>query len=122
MQRDNRYTDFVNQLVLDGWRTPDTYDSRKFSSFTQKPALYLFLRLETNRLLDTCGDFRILYVGQTTCLKKRMANHEILRKIPVFVQRWFLPCEAGLLRRQERRLIHYYNPPYNIIHRPRGAL
>ena len=107
-------------LVSDGWVSPDTYDSY-FTPVTFGPAVYLFLLTD----MEIFSSGMVAYVGMSKRLRNRLAAHEILKKIDrpgYWAMRWFKPTPAADLRDIERKYITKFDPPWNIIGRPRGVV
>ena len=109
------------RLIAEGWKSPDTYDLH-FASAGNIPAVYLFLLTDA----ETFDEVRVGYVGMSTQLRTRWANHEILSSIRAdkrfWVKRWFLPTIADDLRRVEAEYIRHFDPPWNIVGRVRGIV
>lgn len=110
---------FKKSLADDGWRTPDTY-GREFEPVPDGPGVYLFL-LYLDEFFDRA---QVAYVGMSIDVKRRWANHEVLRLIQPrgYTQRWFKPERPVDLRLSEATYIAKFNPPWNIIGRPRGVI
>jgi len=99
-----------------GWRTPDTYVSKFCERIPKKSGLYLFLHTDGN-YFDGITKQLVMYVGRSKNLYNRIRTHDVLPKIPVYTQTWFLPLDYDMTRFQEIRHIRKYNPPYNVIHK-----
>lgn len=109
-----------DELVSDGWKSPDTY-SNEFAEITNKPAVYLFLLFNKWSFEKAL----VSYVGMSTKLRQRMAGHPILAETNTpdrYSMRWFKPVSACDLRLVESRYIAKFDPPWNIIGRPRGVV
>lgn len=109
----------ANDLVGDGWVSPDTY-SNSFSPVTNRPAVYLFLLHETN----TYRRAMVAYVGMSRTLLQRLSDHNILPDLHAtgyWPMRWFKPVRTDSLRTVERAYIEKYDPAWNIIGRRRGV-
>lgn len=107
-------------LLADGWVSPDTY-SNFFAPVTRKPAVYLFLRFES----DDYKRALVAYVGMSKDLQQRLNTHNILPLVQAdgsWVMRWFKPTRAADLRTVEDHYIKKFDPPWNIIGRPRGLV
>lgn len=108
-------------LTEDGWRTPDTYTNDQFGQPIAGPAVYLFL-------LYRRSDFKtvlVAYVGQSINLRQRLASHEILAELrspDLWTMRWFKSAQSNELRSLEGKYIRHFNPPWNIIGRPRPSV
>ena len=112
--------DVKMELVSDGWVSPDTYD-KFFKPVISGPAVYLFLLTE----MDTFDRALIAYVGMSKRLNQRLLGHEVLAQIErpgYWPMRWFKPVPAAELRDIERNYIKKFDPPWNIIGRPRGVV
>lgn len=107
-------------LIDDGWRSPDTY-CNYFEPITSDPAVYLFL-------LHRRGEYDkafVAYVGMSIKLNQRMRGHPILVELNAddyWPMRWFKPTPKPELRDVERKYITQFNPPWNIVGRPKGVL
>lgn len=116
----NEFLALRDYLIADGWKTPDTY-SNHFAAIESLSAVYLFLMVSG-------GSFDsgvVAYVGMSTNLKQRLSAHEIFAQIDrpeVWVMRWFKPVPQASLREVEAAYIAHFNPPWNIIGRPRGMV
>ncbi len=107
-------------LVADGWVSPDTY-CNWFAPIERISAVYLFMRFED----EFYSRSLVGYVGMTTNLEQRMAGHEMLPLVgnnAHWVMRWFKPTPGRNLRRVEADYITRFNPPWNIVGRPRGII
>jgi len=107
-----------NNLARDGWVTPDTYDNC-FNPVIDGPSVYLFLLYPRWDF----GSALVAYVGMSTQLSKRLEGHPILtelNKLDCWYMRWFKPTSKHTLRVIERKYIHKFDPPWNIIGRKRG--
>ncbi len=114
------YIPLREELVSGGWQTPDTY-ANFFEPLSNRSAVYLFLLFDRD-VLD-CG--LVAYVGMSTKLKQRLSNHEIISLIDGDgrrVMRWFKPTPACDLRSVEAQYIAKFDPPWNIMGRPRGVI
>ena len=115
--------DFKNlcrELREDDWRTPDTY-CKDFAAIKDVPAVYMFL------LVDNCAFDKALvaYVGMSTRLNQRLIGHPVLAEIETpgyWSMRWFKPTPARSLRAVESSYITKFDPPWNIMGRPRGVV
>ncbi len=108
-----------DNLVCDGWCSPDTYDSF-FKPITDGPAVYLFMLHK----METFNEVIIAYVGMSTTLRQRLRGHNILPELSrpgYWPMRWFKPIEKQKLRDIERQYIHKFDPPWNIVGRCRGV-
>ena len=106
-------------LVREGWRTPDTY-SNDFAQITNRSAVYLFLLINQ----DGYDKAMVAYVGMSTKLLQRLTGHSILAEIDTpgyWPMRWFKPVAAKDLRSVEAKYITQFDPPWNVIGRPRGV-
>jgi len=110
------------EWLKDGWRTPDTYDSRIFEPFPESPAVYIFVLHDWDLTISDIGE--IGYIGRAIKLSRRLVErHEIYRLIRsqnLYVQRWFKCFGRSELREIERLLIGRHSPSFNMHHRPRG--
>ena len=107
-------------LESDGWKSPDTYCNH-FAEPSAISSLYLFMMIKT----ECFDEALVAYVGMSTNLEKRWNGHEILTQITkpgVFIKRWFKPTPVDKLRSTEKSYIHQFNPPWNVIGRPRGLI
>ena len=98
------------------WLTPDTY-GRNYSKLTTKSGIYLFCLTDVDAVPVKN---QVLYVGMSVNIAARCAGHEIKRLLPPGFIRTFFRHHSENLREVERHFIHAFNPPYNIIGRPRG--
>ena len=103
-------------FIKDGWKTPDTY-TNSYSQLPKKSGVYIFLR----RDIDQKKEDKILYVGMSISISKRIESHNIIPLIKDFFQIWFKEYPKEQIREIERELIKKYNPPFNIIGRERGV-
>lgn len=116
MTREN----LISELIADGWKSPNTYRDH-YSQAPDAPGVYLFAAYNI-----ITAAVRVAYIGQSRRLARRWSNHPIVPLITrdmhedETIWRWFVRCDAALLREREAKLIQKYNPPYNIIGRPRG--
>ena len=113
----------VEDLIVEGWQTPQTY-SNHFSYVPEDSGIYAFIRIQGLRV-DEPMEATVLYVGMSRCLAKRVAGHEILRKIredlgDPYVQTWFRCYSVETIREAERKHIQRFRAPYNIVGRVRG--
>lgn len=107
------------ELYDDGWRTPDTYVSDQFAEITCCSAVYALIAYPPN-IFDRA---LIAYIGMSTDLVRRLQGHETLEELRsdgAYISRWWKPIPVCDLRETERRYIHKYDPPWNIIGRRRG--
>lgn len=107
-------------LSADGWRTPDTY-GREFKPAPSGPGVYLFM-LYTDEFYRSA---QVAYVGMSIDVRRRWMGHEILAQLQSagqWTQRWFKPARPADLRRIETAYIVKFNPPWNVIGRPRGLI
>ena len=114
------YPKLRTRLIAKGWRTPDTY-SECFASLTQQSGIYLLLLVDQ----ETFRRALVAYVGTSTNIARRLQKHPVLKDLescPHFVMRWFLPSPKETLRAIEARHIKRFNPPWNVVHRPRGVV
>lgn len=106
-------------LAADGWFTPDTY-GHEFQPILSIPAIYTFLLVNEY-------DFRsaiVAYVGMSVKLSQRLSNHPVLDQISTsgyWTMRWFKPVRRTELRQTETHYIKKFDPPWNIMCRPRGV-
>lgn len=112
------------ELKADGWKTPDTY-TNDFEEIPDGPAVYLFMLYE--RHASWAQDYAralIGYVGMARRLERRLTAHPVLAELyeieGLWPQRWFKRITSARLRETERLYIHRFDPPWNIIGRPRG--
>lgn len=108
------------ELVGDGWRTPDTYDTH-FNGEIDCSAVYLFLLFDIEKFFQTAF---IAYVGMSSHLRHRWYGHNILPELEqpgVYAQRWFKPTPESDLRLVESQYIKRFDPPWNIAGRVRGV-
>jgi excinuclease UvrABC nuclease subunit len=70
---------FAESLRSEGWSTPDTYTNHH-PPFPRSPGVYLFNRgyLSNNDLFATQ---KVLYVGKSMCVRRRLRCHPIHRLI-----------------------------------------
>lgn len=69
------------------------------------------------------NSYRVLYVGMSKNIAKRLRAHGVLRTCRDrfnYVQVYFKEFR-GDLRKAERKLIRFFNPPYNLQCRIKGA-
>ena len=107
------------ELMSDGWLSPDTY-CNNFAVITHRPAVYLLSVLNRKNYFSHC---LVAYVGMSIDLKKCLSNHEILPLLEgedLWVERWFLPTKKQDLRAIESKYIRAFNPPWNILGKKRG--
>lgn len=105
-----------------GWKSPDAHDVESFGVLPQTPGLYLLVKSET---VEEKLVHKVLYVGMSVNLAKRFIHHHIqslLHDEGINTQIWFRPCSRDALRRQERKLIHRHDPPYNLQNKLRGGI
>lgn len=100
------------------WLTPNTYD-HNFSE-PSGSGIYLLCKRTVNP--NESNGYKILYVGMSSNLKKRLEGHPILLELQekfedvvIFFRRYKIN-----VRRLERAFIHHFNPPFNIMGRRRG--
>lgn len=106
-------------LILDGWLSPDTY-ARHFAEIPSSPAVYLLMMADRATLTQAI----VAYVGMSQNLAQRLSGHPVINEIESdtrSVFRWFKPTKAKNLRSVEARYIHRFDPPWNVIGRPRGV-
>jgi hypothetical protein len=130
MVREREFTNSTRlqeELTSDGWKTPDTY-TNNFAEIPDASAVYLFM-LYDNHSKSRALDYEnaiIGYVGMARRLKRRLANHSVLAELRelegLWAQRWFKRIVSAQLRETERLYIQRFDPPWNIIGRPRGLL
>jgi hypothetical protein len=105
----------------EGWLTPNSY-SNNFASLPKRPGIYVLVRATWYPTIS----HRVLYVGMSTNIAKRLDGHEIKAMCDKedgkndYVQVYFKTCPPEALRARERRLIKRFNPPFNLQHRVRG--
>lgn len=109
------------RLNLKNWRTPQSYGPL-FEPLPESGGIYAFVSV---KFLNNFSKIRrkILYVGMSQNIKKRVGNHPTLRKIHKrfdYICIYFLKHDSDL-RMLERYYIQKFNPPYNIIGR-RGEI
>lgn len=107
-------------LSADGWKTPDTYSS-EYEQVPSSAGVYLFL-LYTDEFFHRA---QVAYVGMSVDLRRRWNGHEILAQLEeagCWTQRWFKAVRPADLRKIEASYIVKFNPPWNIIGRPRGII
>jgi hypothetical protein len=113
------------ELVEDGWKSPDTY-CRWFEPLKNRPAVYLFLlHRPYNEACVGFTDAIVAYVGMSQRVRTRIHGHDILPLIEApnaWVMRWFKPTAAKALRETEGHYIRRFNPPWNIVGKPRGIV
>lgn len=109
-------------LEADGWLSPDTY-GQDFSEAGDFPAIYMFMQVDFNQIVDQDYVREIVYVGMSTRLSERWTAHETLRKIRtegLWIKRLFMPSPKNTLRSKEQKYIRQYRPRWNIIGRIPG--
>lgn len=99
-------------LPLIGWKTPDTLDGHR-KRLPDASGLYIIA------VSGRDGVSRPLYVGQSCNLRKRLRQHPVAKVISddwrgAYITRWFRPCPAEDLHRDERDLISTLKPVYNV--------
>lgn len=106
-------------LIDEGWRSPDTYCAH-YEPAPAAPGVYLFLLF----LDEFFHKSQVAYVGMSIDIQRRWVGHSVLRLIqPLgYTQRWFKPERPAELRSTEASYIAKFNPPWNIIGRPRGII
>ena len=99
------------------WLTPDTYWSN-YAQLPETSGIYMFCQVNINGKERT---FKPLYVGMSQNIAKRCRGHEIKRLLPddEFIRTYYREANENL-RAIEREYIRAFNPPFNIIGRPRG--
>lgn len=109
-------------LETEGWRTPETYFSRRYEKIPFASGVYLFLHRNIDDFTVHPERDRVMYVGMSECLARRLSNHPIFYELSkrLYVQPWFKTLPSARLRAEERQLIARFNAPFNIIGRPRG--
>lgn len=116
------FTDFQKlraSLVTDGWVSPDTY-CNFYAPISKKPAVYLLMLVDR----ESFSQALVAYVGMSGSLANRLAKHPVQREIACeshAVFRWFKPTSTQKLRQVESEYIKKFDPPWNIIGRPRGV-
>jgi hypothetical protein len=102
----------VDDVLGDGWRTPNTY-CHKFDVLGDFSAVYALV------VYDEEYNYKIAYIGMSTRIARRFFNHHALDVIQKsgahYVQTWFKRVPKDQLRDQERELIRKYDPPLNLI-------
>ena len=116
-------------LEQDGWLTPDTY-STNYARFPDTSGVYIFLYSDLDLAKIRLEAERVLYVGMSLSIAQRQIGHEVYGSIcdDIYAlkggyfhcSRWFKQVAEDRLRTEEARLIRYYDPPYNLIHRRKG--
>ena len=114
------FRSLCRDLREDCWRSPDTY-CKDFAKIADMPAVYMFL------LVDSCAFDKALvaYVGMSKRLSQRLSGHPVLAEIETpgyWSMRWFKPVTASALRSVEASYITKFDPPWNIMGRPRGVI
>ena len=114
--------DCRTQLRAEGWLTPDTY-SNSFAPLPTAPGVYLILAV------DLCEprDRKVVYVGKSLDLARRLNNHPVVRGVhsrdgDIFMQRWFREMPAAGITAAEIEAISRFDPPLNIQHRRRDVI
>lgn len=111
----------TDTLMTNGWKTPNTYDGASFSALPPAPGVYLLLHINIRLGDPDFGKERVLYVGMSKNLAKRLLTHEVLYAVPgLYIQKWFIEKPLEDLRIFEREMIEHFDPPFNIIGRRRG--
>jgi hypothetical protein len=107
------------ELIAEGWFTPNTYGNC-FRPITDGSAVYLFLMYRHG-----CFDKALVaYVGMSKKLSQRLSGHPVFSEIDTperWVMQWFKPVQPQDLRKTEAHYITKFDPPWNIIGRPRGV-
>lgn len=107
------------EFVRLDWQSPDSY-CENFSALPNASGIYLLVSCEID--FETIRH-RVLYVGKSRNIYKRLKCHEML---PVlwerfrYIQRYFRRYPTPRIDDLERKFIRGFNPPYNIVHRIRG--
>lgn len=101
------------------WRTPDTYGSN-YERLPEGPGIYLFSRYDIDESEKTYRH-KVLYVGMSTNIANRCSSHEISRLFdPEIYAQIYFQHHSENLREIEAKYIKLFDPPFNIIGRPRG--
>ena len=114
-------------FLREEWTSDNFFDGEPMPP--DAPGIYLIV-LVVVRPPSRRRTYRVMYVGMSTRLKRRLLRHEVMEKVrdevalhrcltgsdltvvcPTF---FFRPC-AENLRGQERDLIRQFNPPLNLI-------
>ena len=106
-------------FLLDGWLTPNSY-GQDYAPLPKGAGIYAFTYFVFD--IDDIHEF-ILYVGMSTNIAQRVANHNLLPKLRSkhrFVAVYFFPLHRSSIREKEREFIRKFKPPYNIIGRIAG--
>jgi excinuclease UvrABC nuclease subunit len=118
-------------LSKDGWRTPNTYNNF-YGELPEEAGIYLFVICKYRQVKPGAKRYRqwmegvIAYVGKSTCLKRRIQTHNVLREIRkqhpnCFIQTWFVRAQVDLIGTLEIDTIKKFDPPYNVQHRFGGV-
>jgi excinuclease UvrABC nuclease subunit len=112
-----KYSHLAAGFNPEEWFSPETYKDN-FAPLPFGPGIYLFCQIDWN---PKPVIFRPLYVGMSRNIALRCRGHEIKSLLPddEYIRTYFQPHNENL-REIERQYIRAYNPPFNIIHRPRG--
>lgn len=107
-------------LLSDGWASPNTYDAH-FAPLIKGSAVYLFMLHEAEEYKKAL----VAYVGMSVRLSQRIGNHNILPMLNMpgfWPMIWFKPVKKGDLRKTESTYIQKFDPPWNISGRVRGGV
>lgn len=100
-----------NELVKDGWHTPNTYDVH-FQTPPEKSGVYFLILpiMENIKIIE----HNILYIGSAKNLKTRYDKHEVRRfLIETYGYIQFYFKEEDEYRKIEKDLINKIQPKYN---------
>lgn len=101
------------------WLTPNTYDE----NFAEPKGRGVYL-LASRKIIREKNKpkFKILYVGMSLNLRNRLKNHMVLIELNGKFENVviFFRNHTGDISDLEKRLILYFNPPYNTIGTKRG--
>jgi len=115
----------AKQFDLDKWKTPNTYDGDSFASLPNGCGIYLLVQVQTR---DSEFSYRVLYVGQSINIARRLTGHDVKTMCDAWVEKgsyvrvYFRRCSRNELRIREKNLIKLLNPPFNLQHRVRGVV
>jgi hypothetical protein len=112
------YANIKNDLVSDGWLSPNTYDNY-FEPVDNIPSIYILTMVDQYDYQNGL----IAYVGMSINLAQRLSGHSVRKEIEnegFWVPVWFKPTAKEDLRTTELSYIKKYNPPWNVIGKKRG--
>lgn len=110
---DVKYIDCEPFWLSDPWKTPNTYDSKRYANVPNKSGVYLIIEYVIKS--DAKYKAILCYIGSSTNLSGRFKTHEVIKKITDcgnLYQFYFREIEFGFYDK-EIELIKTYTPPYN---------